>query len=695
MNHMNEEERQELYELCNLLGVETSYLDIHGNVIKPSLEVLFSILSGLGVNDLSPVGMREALRCKAEELSLPIPPVAVSTSPGYSFPLGEVWNTVRCRVTPDDAIQCSSWEIEGADTLEISLPDGFPWGYIRLDWMLEGKKGLKEGSTLLVYTPGTCISPPDPSLWGTNVALYALSTNRNPKGVGDLRDLSDMQEILRSAGAGFLGILPIHLLENTSPHGISPYYPVDRMLWNPLYLPLDEIILFHDFPYLRNDLECVNRKLNHTSPGRVHYDVAWKAKREILSRAFDRFLEQEGSTRWRDFENFIKLKRSHILPGAVFQEVSRREKRSWMEWPDHLRKPREETFLSYLEEHRKEVLFEAYLQWLMEVFLEKATSQDGFIGFDLPVGASPGGSECWREQDTFVFSSRVGAPPDDFSPRGQNWGFPPSDPWKARYSKYAHFISLIRQNMKFSKFLRIDHIMGLARTFWIPEGRDAGEGTYVRSFMKELMGIVALESHLNNTIIVGEDLGTVPDVVREGMVEHGILSTRVLYFEKDPDDGLRAPQSFPQRAFLTLNTHDMPSLRGFMEGIDLKARWDMGVFNEKTYTDLWEERKVFIASMQRKLKEWDLWKYEDGNDSYWPFFWALMRYLALSPCAIRSVGCEDIAGVSVQPNLPSTTGGKNWVHRLPPWGEEFTSRLERMNMIIRGQEDDAGKWVHT
>jgi len=674
----------ELFQLCDLFGVETSYLDIRGQKIIPSLDVLQEILAGLGVEDLSPSGVREALRCKKEEVSTPIPPVAVSTFRRFSFPLEYGWSRAWCRVSPVDADHGRPWEEKGEGILEVSLPDDFPWGYLRMDWVLEGEKSKKEGTTLLVYTPGRCTSPPAQRLWGTNVALYSLSTHRNPIGVGDLRDLSDLQETLRTTGAGFLGILPIHLLENTSPHGMSPYYPVDRMLWNPLYLPLDEVLVLHDFPPMRGGYDRVAANVANGPHDRVDYERVWKAKREFLFGVFEHFLEHEGSSRWREFEAFFHLHKQRVLPGAVFQVVSRKERRPWKGWAAHLQKPNEDALLTCMREHRREVLFEAYMQWLMEVFLERITARDGFIGFDLPVGASPGGSECWREQDTFVFSSRVGAPPDDFSPEGQNWGFPPSDPWRARHSGYRHFISLTRQNMRFSRFLRLDHIMGLARTFWIPEGREAVEGTYVRSYMKELMGIMALESHLNNTVVVGEDLGTVPDTVREGMAEHRILSTRVMYFEKDPNGGLRAPQSLPKHAFLTLNTHDMPSLRGFMEGIDLKARLDMGIFDENTYSSLWEERKDFLGDVQRKLEEWGLWNEGEEDDSYWPFFWSLVRYLSCAPSTLLSVGLEDVAGVSVQPNLPSTTVADNWTHCLPLWDELYARRLTRMNEMICG-----------
>ncbi|MCX7730970.1 MAG: 4-alpha-glucanotransferase, partial [Candidatus Caldatribacterium sp.] len=326
---------------------------------------------------------------------------------------------------------------------------------------------------------------------------------------------------------------------------------------------------------------------------------------------------------------------------------------------------------SVAKKYEYDVLYFAFLQWLMHRLLRKIATRNRILCFDLPIGCAPSGIESWLAQEKLVFSCTVGAPPDDFSPEGQNWGFHPFSPFRMRESQYEDFITLLRSNMRFARFLRLDHIMGLKRLFWIPEGKKASAGTYVEYPFRELLAILTLESVRNQVTLIGEDLGTVPRFLRSTLKRASILSTKVFYFERDGCVPL-PPEKYPQKSYATLNTHDMPPLRAFLEGKDISTRLALGILTEEEASLLFADRREFITACLKKLKEWGFFDMDD-------VLFAFLRFLAAVPSLVVSISIDDLLESAVQLNLPGTVFEyPNWRHRMVLDLEVFKERLSQV-----------------
>ncbi|MBI3067610.1 MAG: 4-alpha-glucanotransferase, partial [Betaproteobacteria bacterium] len=336
--------------------------------------------------------------------------------------------------------------------------------------------------------------------------------------------------------------------------------------------------------------------------------------------------------------------------------------------------------------HRDEVEFHEYLQWQAELQLAAAGRRSWELGLgvgiyqDLALGADAGGAETWGNRALYADSVSIGAPPDDFSLKGQDWGLPPFIPERLVESGYEPFIAALRANMRYAGALRIDHVMGLARLFWVPSGRDPGRGAYVSYPLGDLLGILALESERNRCLVIGEDLGTVPEVIWRALPELGALSYRVLYFEKEPDGNFKAPAAYPVDALVAVSTHDLPTLRGYWLGRDLEVREQLGLFpsvamRDKLAAARARDRTRLLVALQRH----GLLPEGVGPDpAVLPdlpseLLRALHVFLARAPAKVMVVQLEDALGQAEQANLPGSMGRHpNWRHRLALDFERWT-----------------------
>ena len=329
--------------------------------------------------------------------------------------------------------------------------------------------------------------------------------------------------------------------------------------------------------------------------------------------------------------------------------------------------------------HRDTIDFYQYLQWIADSQLGEAQAAALDAGMtvglyrDLAVGVSPDGSETWANQRLYVGAATVGAPPDALALRGQDWGLPPLHPKRLEQQSYAEFVHLIRSNMRDCGALRIDHVMGLLRLWWVPSGTEATEGAYVYYPFEDLVGIVALESQRSRCLVIGEDLGTVPDQIRDALPAAGIYSYRVLMFEKDGDGGFRRPSDYPQRALATISTHDLPTLYSFWDGSDIRLRQQLNLYpDEQTANHTIAARGRDRSAILRALEEQGIAGGE-RHEMNTALMCDIHRYIARSASALVMVQPEDWLAMTEAVNVPGTTTAA-----YPNWRRKLTAGIDEM-----------------
>ena len=482
------------------------------------------------------------------------------------------------------------------------LPDDLPIGYHDLIPVDGGP------ATRLVVHPAVC--PPVPRVWGVAAQIYALWSSSS-WGIGDLGDVRRLAESLRAAGGNALLLSPLHQPAPTLPQEASPYYPSTRRAWNPLLIAVDAPVPAH--------LRCNPDRL-------IDRDEVWISKRSVLEAEFDAHLDT--------------LQRSGNQPpqpGPIAWWNGRCDvlRSDWQTWsPDE-------------DQDDPELLYRArFHDWLQAKVQSQlaAISATGvtMIG-DLAVGFSPLGADSYEYRHLLAFGERIGAPPDEFNPAGQNWGIPPFVPWRLRAALYQPFIDTVRATLQGMGGLRIDHMMGLFRQYWVPEGGSPDDGAYVRFPAADLLAILAIESTRAGAFVVGEDLGTVEPQVHHAMRQFGIVGTKVLWFEDDP------PAQWPQQALATITTHDLPTLAMVLS----RARSNP---DQPVDDDEYATTDPVLARLLAVIG--------DERDPAAAVKAAHAELLA-SPALLRLMTTDDLAGATRQPNVPGLNDQPNWRIRLP------------------------------
>lgn len=555
---------------------------------------------------------------------------------------------------PGDALEvdeadvvCEDGEVRHVDG---HLPDDFPLGY---HW-LQSAEGHRRR---LIVSPGRCWLP-DRRVWGWAVQLYA-ARSRDSWGIGDLADLRAIRRMAADQGAGFVLINPLHAVAPIPQQEASPYLPATRRFLNPIYLRVpevpgaDAVDLEEDAGRALNDGELIDR------------DAIWARKREVLMRIFFAHGGGEAFARWREEQG------RPLQDWATWAAITEEHGADWHTWPEELRRPGGPALDTYVQQHGAVVSFHAWLQWALELQLAAAT--DGMTVIqDLPIGFAGGGADAWTWQDVLADGVSVGAPPDAFNSQGQDWGSPPLIPWRLRNADYEPFIQSIRATIAGAGGLRIDHVMGLFRLWWVPRDGSAADGAYVRYPAEDLLDIVALESHRAQALVVGEDLGTVEDGVREAMAEHGVLSYRLLWFEEDE------PATWPAEAMAAITTHDLPTVAGLVGGADLEEQQEHGTGTE-------EELASGRASLLGQLPGLA----EDATPEQ-----AVERaheLLAQAPALLLSATLDDAVGAPRRPNMPGTVDRPNWSIPLPVLVEDLPDQPLLRSVVRTLAEGVAGE----
>lgn len=523
---------------------------------------------------------------------------------GIPVPAPSLW-FVPTGDTPRLVSRCRLVLENGDDLGETdALPADLPNGYHSLA-PLDGSP-----TTHLIVHPRTC--PPAPRAWGVTAQVYSL-WRPDGWGIGDLRDVVDLANAVAAAGGRALLLSPLHAPGPGFPQQPSPYYPSSRQWLNPMLIPAAG-----EPP----------PSIDNAPGGRIDRDAAWRAKRHWLGA---RFASESDGPDWR---NWARAQGHGLWSFCVWNALADEHGSNWQEWPANLRHP-DSTAVADLpladRAFAERCEFHAWCQWLAHRELAHAAAAAGLglIG-DLAVGSSPDGADAWIHQDLLALDVRIGAPPDSFNTDGQDWGLPPFVPSKLRASLYAPFIAVVRAALTGMAGLRIDHVMGLFRQYWVPRGCSPVEGAYVRMPTDELLAIICLECERAGAFVVGEDLGTVQPEVHTAMAACGMLGTKVWWFDQQVD-------RWPETSFASVTTHDLPTVAGV---------WDR--------TDGNAEMQVALRSAAPHAV--------DSDDA------AVVVHAAITEARtrIRMASLDDLAGSTERPNVPGTWGpdASSWCVRM-------------------------------
>jgi 4-alpha-glucanotransferase len=533
----------------------------------------------------------------------------------------------------------------GIRPIDGELPADLPIGY----HTLAGRRGAPRR---LIVAPAACHLPADFATWGWAIQLYAARSRRS-WGIGDLADLRWLGRWARDQGAGLALINPLAAPAPTVPQQPSPYFPSSRRFRSPLYLRIEEVEGARDEDIVR-DLARSAHRLNRERL--IDRDEIFRLKFRALEAIW-------ASARERTDDRFEAFRReqSGLREFATFCALAERFGGGWRQWPAEYHRPDSPAVarMARSARIRERIAFHEWLQYQVDRQLARASAALPVMQ-DLPIGFDASGADAWAFQDVLAHGMSVGAPPDEFNTKGQNWGLPPFVPARLRSAGYEPFVQTIRACLRHAGGLRIDHVMGLFRLFWIPEGRAPRDGAYVESNGGELLSIVALESQRARAVIVGEDLGTVEESTREQLAAHHLLSYRLLWFEKT------RPAQYPVNALAAITTHDLPTVVGLWSGFDLDVQKELGLSPNEAGT---REIRQRVQRMTRA----------PASAPPAEVVARVHEALARAPSRILTATLDDAMAVEERPNMPATHDEwPNWRLALPAPIETLkTSRLAK------------------
>jgi 4-alpha-glucanotransferase len=610
-------------------------------------------------------------------------------------------------------------EVRGVryERLRLPLPPTLPIGYHRI--RVRSDSGL-DAKAAVIVAPAHCHDPTlstEAREWGITVQLYTLRSARN-WGIGDFGDLADLVALAAPLGCAVVGLNPLHAMMPANPAHSSPYSPSSRQFLNVLYIDVPAVPEYAVCAQARAQVETASfgeLLADLRAAPNVDYVRVARAKLPVLRMLFDEFgrVHLDADTeRAREFRGWVAARgeplRRHALYDALDQHLREQDSRywGWPAWPEEFRDPATAMVKAFARTHTREVDYYLYLQWLAESQLAQvqlaalaAGMSLGLYG-DVAVGVNPAGSETWSDRDLYLTDVSIGAPPDPLGPTGQDWGIPPQDPAQLQREAYAPFITMLRNNMRHGGALRLDHVMALCRQWWVPRGLGSSAGAYVHYPLADLMNVLALESVRNTCLVVGEDLGTVPDEMRAAMTSWHLNHYKVLIFEKTRDGRYRRPDEYVRHALATVTTHDLPTLRGWWEGRDIAMRESLGFYADPSGRMHDErEREIDRRAMMSALVEAKLWYWQSAAPVP-AYSHALLRaihlYLAKSTSLLAVLQLEDLAGMTEPVNVPGTSvEHANWQRKMSTTAEAIFARdevrelLAAMGKARRGEDPNA------
>ena len=692
-----------LQSLASRYGVATEYQGFDGQPKTVPEDTLGKVLTALGADVSSEAAVQESLRARDEApWRRMLPPVVVTEAGTYAtvdvtVPSGA---EVRVRWWPEDQPEAAqelaaaaSSDTRTVDGTELErrryeLPGDLGLGWYRLEAECSAVNGGQPDSIYLAVTPqrlNTTDKLRGQRRWGYMAQLYSLMSSRS-WGVGDLSDLASLAAISGTQGADYVLINPLHAAEPVPPIEPSPYLPSSRRFFNPLYLRITDVA---EFAYLRpNDREVVERlaavqRKTVLDPSSIERDPAYEAKLKSLDLIFT---VRRSPYRQQQLESFVARGGQALQDFGLWCALREELGEDSPEWNDGAASPD----APYAREARtrleKRINFYVWLQWLLDEQLEAAqraahrAGMDIGVVHDLAVGVSKNGADAWALQDTMASGVSVGAPADMYNQLGQDWSQPPWHPQRLAEAGYQPWREMLRNIFRHAGGIRIDHVIGLFRLWWIPEGNQASEGAYVYYDQEAMLGVLALEAELADVVVVGEDLGTVEPSARQYLAEKGVLGTSILWFEMAGDEPLD-PSEYRELCMASVNTHDLPPTAGYLEGVQLKLREDLGLLArspEEERKEAQQQLDTFFTAVEAAGL------LPDGADSSEEAkIEALYRYLGRAPSMLFNMSLVDAVGERRIQNQPGTSDEyPNW--RVPlADGQGMYVLLEEMNRMDR------------
>jgi 4-alpha-glucanotransferase len=667
-----------LVELAHAYGVATEFWDWRGRHVPVLTRTILGVLAALDVRADTEQAAEAALAEVRERPWRKVLPDVVVTRQG-STPVVPVHTEHEQQVEVwVELEQGGTQNLEktdrGADPRPVggrmigetgfAVPDDLPLGW----HTLHARTGVDETVRPLVVTPDRLELPAAVAQrqWGFTTQLYSVRSHLS-WGIGDFADLTELAcWSARSHGAGFVLVNPLHAAEPVAPMEASPYLPTSRRFLNPLYLRVEDI---REVGYLAAtdraivEWQAEAMRAFNTDPGELDRDTVWEAKRNALETVFE---VPRSPARQSAFESFCEREGQGLVDFATWCALAERYGLPTAGWPAHASDPRSQAVAEIREELADRVEFYRWLQWCCDEQLAAAQRSALDAGMalgivnDLAVGVHPDGADVWAMHDVLARDVTAGAPPDAFNQQGQDWSQPPWRPDRLSELGYAPFRDMLRTVLRHSGGLRVDHIVGLFRLWWVPRGATAGQGTYVRYDHEALVGILALEAHRSGAVLVGEDLGTVEPWARDYLRERGLLGTSILWFEKDHEGRPLRPEQYRELCLASVTTHDLPPTAGYLAGEHIELRERLGLLTrpveEESAVD--EADRAAVIGLLRELGL--LGDEPTERDKVE----ALHRFLTWTPARLLGVALADAVGDRRAMNQPGTNDEyPNW--RLP------------------------------
>jgi 4-alpha-glucanotransferase len=677
-----------LEKLAELSGVRTFYYDNRGQLVRARPAALKAMVNALGIPlatlDDAPRALRDFRRRTWKRCVEPVlvswggKPIVVVVR----LPENESRRRIlfRLRVSGPDGVSVRrfSFPLSSAPTRStvrigsvsyvlkrFVLPGALPIGYHELSLEFGGTRG----ESLVVSAPGQAPETNEGRrTWGVFLPLYALRSRRS-WGIGDFTDLGALAGYVGDRGGTVLGTLPILATFLDEPFDYSPYNPASRLFWNELFIDVDRIPDLAECSTARRLVESAGFRAGVEALRRsnlVDYRKQMAHKRPVLFE-LSRFVATRESGRRAELRSFLE-QRPQVVDYARFRAACERHRAPWQRWPRRLARGgiREGDVDPEVERYH------IYAQWIAHEQIEDLarTAEAAGVGLylDLPLGVHPSSYDVYREQDVFMTGVSAGAPPDSFFNRGQDWSFPPFHPYRLRAERYRHFIAVLRHHLGQARVLRIDHVMWLHRLFAIPHGMDASNGVYLNYHADELYAIICLEAHNGNSLVVGEDLGTVPENVRGKMARHGLRGMYIMQYETAPRPGA-APPEVPVNCLAGLNTHDMPTFASYWKGLDIRERVDYGLLDESGAKTERKRRAAQRKSLVAHLRKQGLLREKATIENV---LRACLSHLAASRARCVLVNLEDLWLETRPQNFPGTG------QELPNWRRKARVALDAL-----------------
>ena len=684
--------------LAGRAGLAVDWVDANGRPQRVEPHVLQAVLAGLGLPADSNAAIETSLlNLQLEQQNKRLPPL-LTADEGKGLDLS--------RYFPPHSHCVVHLETGGALDIQLDadayLPGMIPMGYHRAQ--VDDQHFTLAVAPPRCYSMADALNTPTPRAWGLSVQLYALR-REGDGGLGDTQALEQFAKAAGERGADAVAISPMHAMFSCDPYRYSPYSPSSRLFFNSLYaapaMVLGEVAVQRaiEATGLTDEL----RRLEQLPL--VDWPAATAAKNTLLHQLYEDFLLGEQPLR-EDFNQFRDnggeaLENHCRFEALQAQHVAEHQGLDWRQWPEQWRDPNSPALLVFAEEHAHSIGFFAFCQWLIARCLahtHKAARASGMpIGLiaDLAVGADGGGSQAWCRQDELLAQLTVGAPPDLLNRQGQGWGISAFSPDGLKRNGFRAFIEMLRANMAYAGGLRIDHVMGLQRLWVIPLGAQPHEGAYLYYPVEDMLRLLALESVRSRVIVLGEDLGTVADGLREKLSERAILGMRVLLFEQDYGARFRPILDWPDNALATTSTHDLPTLNGWWLGRDIDWNVRLGMVDEPTATHWREHRQHERDGLHQALGE-DPQNFQNESGSADKILDASARFLGHTRAPLVLLPIEDALGLEEQPNLPGTVSTHpNWQRRLPGDAQDLLDSAEaarRLELLacarLQAQERD-------